>query len=81
MNIDSRVAVLVSQIVTAKKSYYAGTPHISDTAYDAIEDELRKIDPLHPILYAVGYDDSYDWWLTHYRDALSNTLDSQYTNK
>ena len=61
------VPELVVTIVKAKKAYYQeGKPFISDYQYDQIENELRKLDPRHPILYAVGYDDTYDWWLDHY---------------
>jgi DNA ligase (NAD+) len=37
-----------------RASYYAGTPAISDAAYDALEDELRALDPTHPVLAKVG---------------------------
>lgn len=66
-----KVPELVTTIVKAKKAYYLdGKPFISDHEYDRIEGELRKLDPNHPILYAVGYDDSYDWWLTHYEEQI-----------
>lgn len=61
------VSTIVCQIVQAKKAYYGGgKPIMSDVEYDRLEAELKDLDPRHPVLYAVGYDDSYDWWLEHY---------------
>lgn len=53
----------------AKQAYYGdGTKGISfsDFQYDLMEDELRKVDPNHPVLALVGWDDSYLWWIEHY---------------
>lgn len=47
---------LASQIIKHKRLYYAGRPIISDSEYDALEDELRAIHPNHPILKQVGSD-------------------------
>lgn len=62
-----QVSEMVVKIVQAKKAYYqAGKPLMSDQAYDKLENQLKELDPDHPILYAVGYDSTYDWWLKHY---------------
>jgi DNA ligase (NAD+) len=62
-----QVSEIVTKIVKAKKMYYSGEiPIMSDYDYDALENELKKLDPDHPILYAVGYDSTYDWWIRHY---------------
>jgi DNA ligase (NAD+) len=37
-----------------KDAYYNGTPLVSDAAYDALEDELRALDPNHDFLATVG---------------------------
>ncbi len=37
-----------------KRSYYAGSPEVSDQVYDRAEDELRKLAPDHPALQVVG---------------------------
>ncbi|MBK9264060.1 MAG: NAD-dependent DNA ligase LigA [Polyangiaceae bacterium] len=50
----SRIDELAARIDRYRASYYAGTPEISDAAYDALEDELRDIDPTHPVLAHVG---------------------------
>jgi DNA ligase (NAD+) len=45
---------LAARLEKYRASYYAGTPEISDAAYDALEDELRALDPTHPVLARVG---------------------------
>lgn len=42
------------KIITAKNLYYQGKATISDEEYDKLEAELRKIDPLNPVLSIVG---------------------------
>lgn len=37
-----------------KAKYYQGSPEISDSEYDSLEDELRKIDPKNHVLNLVG---------------------------
>jgi DNA ligase (NAD+) len=50
----SRVAELGERLATYRERYYAGAPVVSDAAYDALEDELRALDPAHPLLARVG---------------------------
>ncbi len=50
----ARVTELAGRVERYRASYYAGTPEISDAAYDAIEDELRSLAPAHPVLARVG---------------------------
>jgi DNA ligase (NAD+) len=45
---------LVADLQRYKDAYYNGTPLISDAAYDALEDELRAIDPKHAFFATVG---------------------------
>ncbi|MFO0727692.1 MAG: NAD-dependent DNA ligase LigA [Myxococcota bacterium] len=54
MKKPARVAALVRQIKKHKDAYYNQAPLISDAAYDALEDELRALDPDHAILKSVG---------------------------
>ena len=49
-----RVTALAASICLHKKAYYNSTPLISDAAFDALEDELRRLDPEHPVLLTVG---------------------------
>lgn len=48
------VAKLVADLQKYKDAYYNGTPLISDAAYDALEDQLREIDPKHAFFGTVG---------------------------
>jgi DNA ligase (NAD+) len=58
MTADKRhVEDLARQLIHHKRVYYAGKPEISDERYDALEEELRKLSPGHPVLQAVGSDD------------------------
>ena len=51
----SRQTELRSLIMKAKQAYYYGThPIMSDREYDALEDELRRLDPDDPFLAIVG---------------------------
>ncbi|MSP26678.1 MAG: NAD-dependent DNA ligase LigA [Myxococcales bacterium] len=49
-----RAEELAARLASLRAAYYAGTPSISDDAYDALEDELRTIAPAHPLLARVG---------------------------
>ena len=49
-----RITELVSALARHQRLYAAGHPEISDAAYDRLEDELRALDPDHPVLARVG---------------------------
>ncbi len=49
-----RIAELAERLSVYRARYYAGQPVVSDAAYDALEDELRRLDPTHPLLARVG---------------------------
>jgi DNA ligase (NAD+) len=51
---SERVEELVSRLSEYRAKYYQGEPLVSDAAYDALEDELRELDPAHPLLAKVG---------------------------
>jgi DNA ligase (NAD+) len=51
---QTRIAELAERVERHRASYYAGHPEISDAAFDALEDELRALDPTHPVLAKVG---------------------------
>lgn len=46
---------LSERIVEYARQYYEGTPTISDAAFDALVDQLRKTEPNNPILDKVGW--------------------------
>ena len=51
---QARVVELAARLERYRASYYKGSPEVSDAAYDALEDELRALDPTHPVLARVG---------------------------
>lgn len=48
------VQTLVKKLTEAREAYYNQHPVMTDAAYDALEDELRKLDPDHPHFKKVG---------------------------
>lgn len=50
----NRVTELENLIIKHKSLYYSGRPEISDTDYDKLEGELKKLDPSNPVLNIVG---------------------------
>lgn len=49
--IESKAA----QIARYKQLYYLGKAVVPDDVYDELENELRRLDPHHPVLTQVGY--------------------------
>ena len=47
---------LEQRIIDHRRTYYVGQPSISDHDYDQLEDQLRALDPNHPLLQKVGSD-------------------------
>jgi len=45
---------LVKRLTEYKDAYYNGTPLVTDAQYDALEDELRRVDPQHSFFSKVG---------------------------
>ena len=50
----ARVAALGELLRKYKDAYYNGQPLVSDAAFDQLEDELRALDPGHPVLASIG---------------------------
>lgn len=50
----ARIAELEDAITKARDAYYNKKPVMSDSAFDALEDELRSLDPGHALLSTVG---------------------------
>ena len=55
---EGRIQYLVKEIKRHRYLYYNQQPEISDTKYDALEDELQELDPENPILFKIGVDSS-----------------------
>lgn len=49
-----RALQIAKQMKEAREAYYNGNPILGDAEYDALEDELRQLDPHHPILKQIG---------------------------
>ena len=61
----ARLRFLRNQVLKAKQAYYFGDqPIMTDAEYDALEDELRRLDPNDPVLNSVGAPVSADAILT-----------------
>lgn len=55
---SGRVEELAQLIERYQRSYYDGEPEISDAEFDVLWDELRELQPEHPLLHRVGADGS-----------------------
>jgi DNA ligase (NAD+) len=67
----SRTATLRNLILKAKHAYYYNNePVMSDAEYDALEDELKLLDPNDPVLGLVGSPVPPDTMLTKARHAM-----------
>ncbi|PWI47491.1 DNA ligase (NAD(+)) LigA [Candidatus Heimdallarchaeota archaeon B3_Heim] len=51
---SNEIMSLANTILYHKRKYYDGEPEISDEAYDSLEEKLRKLDPVNPVLFIVG---------------------------
>ncbi|MCK5342746.1 MAG: NAD-dependent DNA ligase LigA, partial [Candidatus Heimdallarchaeota archaeon] len=51
---SNEIMILANKILYHKRKYYDGEPEISDEAYDSLEEKLRKLDPVNPVLFIVG---------------------------
>ncbi len=56
-----RIAWLENEIRRHQSLYYNGEPEISDEEFDALWDELTRLDPSNPLLKTVGRDFSERW--------------------
>lgn len=51
---EEKVKELVLLLREYRNAYYNGIPLVEDSVYDALEDDLRRLDPDHPFLSEVG---------------------------
>lgn len=49
-----RVEQIAQKLAQAREAYYNGSPVMSDASYDALEDELKRLQPNHPLLRQIG---------------------------
>lgn len=57
----TRVEELAREIRRHQQLYYNGEPEITDEEFDALWDELARLDPSHPLLAGIGADRSDRW--------------------
>ena len=55
---QEKINYLTEEIRRHRYLYYNEQPEISDTKYDALEDELKELDPKNSILFKIGVDSS-----------------------
>lgn len=67
----SRIQKLEAEIIKHKALYYQGRPEISDSEYDQLEEELKKLDPNNPTLQVVGSTSSASDKIKHDKKMLS----------
>ena len=67
----SRIQKLEAEIIKHKALYYQGRPEISDSAYDKLEEELKRLDPKNPTLQIVGSTTSASDKIKHDKKMLS----------
>lgn len=65
---------LAEQLRLAREAYYNDDPIMSDSEYDALEDELREIDPDHELLAEVGAKTTSKKWKKVKHDAPMGSL-------
>ena len=71
------VADLAQRIGDARKAYYAGTPSMPDAKYDALEDQLRSLDPNHALLGGVGATPSSGWSKVQHKTPMGSLNKAQ----
>jgi DNA ligase (NAD+) len=67
----SRIQELEKKIIKHKALYYQGRPEISDSEFDKMEEELKKLDPKNPTLNIVGTTSSASDKIKHAKKMLS----------
>lgn len=77
MSSTSRIAELAAEIRRLKRLYYMEASDTPDAVYDAMEDELRRLDPTNEVLSLVGTDFLSGERVAHQSPMLS--LDKTYS--
>jgi DNA ligase (NAD+) len=68
---------LAQRLRDAAEAYYNGTPILSDAAFDALRDELARIDPAHPFLKQVGAPVSSGWQKVRHTIPMGSQFKAQ----
>jgi len=68
------IAELAARITEAREAYYNAEPILTDAEFDALEDELRALDPDHIALKAVGFTVPEGGWEKHTHEQPMGSL-------
>jgi DNA ligase (NAD+) len=71
---------LVERLQQARDAYYDDEPIMSDAEYDALEDQLREVEPKHPFLKQVGAKAVKSGWQKVKHGAPMGSLEKCQTN-
>jgi len=71
---------LVERLQQARDAYYDDEPIMSDAEYDALEDQLREVEPKHPFLKQVGAKAVKSGWKKVKHGAPMGSLEKCQTN-
>jgi DNA ligase (NAD+) len=71
------IASLVERLTKARDAYYNGAPIMTDAAFDALEDELRRLDPKHAFFKKVGAPVGGAWPKAHHTIPMSSLNKAQ----
>lgn len=69
---------LVARLTAANEAYRNGCPIMSDALYDALEDELRTLDPKNPYLRQVGAPANSAWEKTAHKIPMGSLSKAQF---
>jgi DNA ligase (NAD+) len=70
-------STIASAITEARAAYYAGTPSMTDAEFDALENQLRALDPNHPVLGGVGATPSSGWAKVSHKTPMGSLNKAQ----
>ena len=70
-------ATIASAVSEARAAYYAGIPHMTDAEFDALENQLRALDPNHPVLGNVGATPSSGWTKVSHKTPMGSLNKAQ----
>lgn len=69
---ENRIKAIEEQIRHHRRMYYNGVPEISDAAFDALEDELRRLAPDSPVLKETGAPPEGSWPKVEHRMDMNS---------
>ena len=77
----TQIDQLALRVRTAKEAYYNGNPVMTDAQYDPLEDELKRLDPNHPVLKMIGMAPTGGSWPKAKHEIPMGSLNKAQVNK